>query len=289
MKNLYYTIILLSFITLSCGEDNPVVPEDDGIRWGQITGNFAYLKGSVLHLIDTKSRSVKSLGLTNLANLKWNNSVSKITGIRCNNDSTYSLEGIDLDGNHSIINNELSTKYYDWLPDGRLVTITDMGKIQIEGTDILNQTFNTVFGLACSPNGKKIVVSTDNILENYLVEIDINSLNQQILERNSNILDPNFDQPVYSLESDKVFYVTYVFTFRFLDPSIHDNSVWSIPKKELESGRDPCRADNLERILYTKVTSVSADIIGIYSVDTDGGDSVELIRGGHTPIWIYQD
>jgi len=218
MKNIFYLIILLSLFTLSCGDcvKETIVAtedEDDGISWDQITGKLAYLYGNAIYLLDADLGSVKTLGATNLTDLKWNKTSSKITGIRFNNDSTYSLEGIDLNGNRSILNDTLSTKYYDWLPDGRLVTISAKGNLLIDGTILINETFNPVFGLACSPDGNKIVVSTDNLLENYLLEIEINSLDQRIIDRNSNLLEPNFLQPIYSLESDKVLYLKIIYEF----------------------------------------------------------------------------
>jgi len=287
MKKIFYLIILISLFAISCSEENALVTEDDGISWEQISGKLAYLKGNALYFLDADSGSVKSLGPTNLTNLKWNKASSQITGIRFVNDSTYSLEGVDLDGNRTALNNTLSTEFYDWLPDGKLVTISNKGNLLVDGTVLLNQTFATVFGLACSPDGKKIVVSTDNIIENLLVEIDINSLSQRIIERNSNILELDFLQPVYSLESDKVIYVTYEFVFRLLDPSLKYYNVWSMPKIQLGAGKDPCRSDNFKRILYTKVTTGSTSIIGIYSIDIEDGNSVELIKGGHEPVWIY--
>jgi hypothetical protein len=287
MKNIIKLIILISLFTLSCGEENVLIPEDDGITWEQITGKLAFLKGNVLYLIDADTGSVKTLGVTNLTNLKWNKTLNQITGIRFINYSTYSLEGVNLDGTHTVLNNTLSTKYYDWLPDGRLVTMSAEGKVLIDGSILINQSFVTLFGMVCSPDGKKIVVSTDNIIENLLVEIDINSLDQRIVERNSNILELDFLQPVYSLESDKVIYVTYEYEFRLLDPPLRKYRVWSMPKIQLGAGKDPCRSDNLQRILYTKVTTGRASIIGIYSMDITDGNSVELIKGAHAPIWIY--
>lgn len=287
MKNISYIIILILFTILSCSE-NCVCPEepipDDGISWDQLTGRLVYLKGSSLYLLDADSGSVKALGAINLTNLKWNKSASLITGIRFKDDSTYSLEGIDLNGNHIVINNSISSKYYDWLPDGRLVTISLDNNILIDEDVLLEQEFNPVFGLACSPNGKKIIVSTDNIIENLLIEIDIGTLSQEIKARNSNLFDSNFLQPLYSLESDNLFYVTYTYQFPN-DDWVHHIS--SIPDIELTDGKDPCRSDNLQKILCTKVAWNSGRIIGIYSIDVDGSDSTELIKDGHTPIWIY--
>lgn len=288
MKHIFHLIIIISLFTLSCGdcgEENVLTPEeDDGIAWEQITGKFAYLSGNALYLLDANLKSVKSLGATNLTNLKWNKTISKITGIRLIDDSTYSLEGIDLNGNHSVINNSLFTMYYDWLPDGSLVTFSKDNKLIIDGIILLDQTFDPLFGLACSPDGEKIVVSTDNILENYLLEIDINSLEQSIIERNSNIFDPNLTQLVYSLESNKVVYAT------FAHEPIGDDKyyrIWITTKILLGAGKDPCRSDNLQRILYTNVNWYTGRTIGVYSINIDGGDSVELIEGAHTPIWIY--
>lgn len=288
MQKIISMMILASLFILSCSNEEVVTPEvDDGISWEQITGKIAYQRGNVLYLIDGDSNSVKSLSATNLTNLKWNKTTGTITGIRFINDSTYSLEGIDLDGNSSVISSALSSKFYDWLPDGRLVTITAEDYLLIDGSTLLNQTFNPVFGLAVSPDGKKIVVSTDNVAENYLLEIDINNLSQTIIERNLNLFDPNFEQPVYSLESDKVLYMTYKLIVRLFDPALKQYRVWSIPKIELGAGKDPCRSDNLQKILYTKVNSSNAANIGIYSMDIGTGNSVELIRGGSSPVWIY--
>jgi len=60
-----------------------------------------------------------------------------------------------------------------------------------------------------------------------------------------------------------------------------------MPKIQLGAGKYPCRSDNFKRILYTKVTTGSASIIGIYSIDIEDGNSVELIKGGQEPVWIY--
>lgn len=290
MKKIVYIIILISFVTLSCSE-NCVIPDepipDDGISWEQINGRLAYLKGNILYLLDADSGSVKSLGATNLTNLKWNKSASLITGIRFNEDSTYSLEGIDLNGTHAVINNSLSTKYYDWLPDGRLVNFSVGGKLLINNEVLIDRIFNPISGLACSPDGNKIVISTDNLIENILLEIDINSLEQRIIERSVNIFEPDFEQPVYSLESDKVLYVTYTVVIRLFDPALHQYRVWSTTKLELGAGKDICRSDNLQRILYTKVDASNARLIGVYSLDITNGDSVELVKEGHTPVWIY--
>ncbi len=290
MKKLFVLCVLILFSALSCSYESGVEPdvnEDDGISWEQITGNIAFVKGNILYYLDANAKSVKSLSGINLVNLKWNKTAGKITGIRFINDSTYSLEGIDLTGDYSVINGKLNSKYYDWLPDGRLVTISKEYKITIGGEILLDQTFDPVFGLACSPNGEKIVISTDNIIENYLLEIDINSLSQKILETNSNLFDPNFEQPIYSLESDKVLYVTYTYVFRLIDPSLHKYRVWSMPERELGAGKDIFRSDNLQRILYTKVDASFGKIIGVYSMDINDGNTVELIKEGRTPIWIY--
>ena len=80
MKKLFHILILLSLFTLSCSEDNPVESQiDDGITWEQITGKLAYLKGNVLYIIDADTGSVKSLGSTNLTNLKWNKTLNQIS------------------------------------------------------------------------------------------------------------------------------------------------------------------------------------------------------------------
>lgn len=287
MKKVIQIIILISFLIPACKDENPVVQEDDGISWDQITGKLAYLKGNSLYFLDAETHSVQSLGPTNLTNLKWNKASQHITGVRFVDDSTYSLESINLAGEHFVLNNSLRTPYYDWLGDGRLVTYSNEGKILVNNEVLSDQIFNPVFGLACSPDDNKIVVSTDNIIENLLLEIDINTLGQRILERNSNIFDPNFEQPIYSLESDKVFYVTYTFVFRLFDPSLHKYRVWSMPKRELGAGKDICRSDNLQRIFYTKVNASNARIEGIHSIDIYNGDTVELIKGAHTPVWIY--
>lgn len=287
MKKIFNLLIVLLLLSICCSE-NCVDPEeptpDDGISWDQITGRLAYLKGNILYLLDADSGSVKTLGATNLTNLKWNKTAGKITGISFINDSTYSLESIDLNGNHDIINNKLSTSYYDWLPDGRLVTFSTEGNLLIDGVVLLNQKFDPVFGMACSPDGNKIVVSTDNILENYLLEIDINTLSDRIIERNSNLLEPNYLQPIYSLESDKVLYLKIIYE---LQGDGWYYYLMTFPNIKLGRGKDPCRSNNLRKILYTNILKRGSTNIGIYSMDIEDGNSVELIRSATSPIWIY--
>jgi len=61
----------------------------------------------------------------------------------------------------------------------------------------------------------------------------------------------------------------------------------SFPNIKLARGKDPCRSDNLQKILYTNILKRGSTNIRIYSMDIEDGNSVELIKGGHTPIWIY--
>jgi hypothetical protein len=283
MKKIFQLFIVISLITFSCGkEENPVIPEDDGIRWEHISGRIAYIRQNILYLIDGDSGTIKSLGSTNLTNLKWNKPSGEITGIRFIGNSTYSLEGVDLNGNQSVINNKLSTKFYDWFPDGRLLTISASGALQIDGIALPFQIFYPVFGIACSPDGNKIVISTDNVLENLLIEIDMTTLIQRIVKRSSNILEPDFLQPIYSLESDEVFYVTlthdYIGGGRFY-------SLWT--NRQLESGKDPCRTSDSQKILFTNLTGYWAGFDGVYLIDIDYGDPVELINYAHSPVWVY--
>jgi len=286
VKKILYLIILISLYTISCSYEGGVAPEDDGIAWQQITGKIAYVKGKFLYYLDSESRSVVSLGATNLTNIKWNKTTEEITGIIIVNDSTYSLEAITLDLKRSVINNALNTEYYDWMPDGRLVTISNKYKITIDGDLLLDQTFNPVFGLACSPDGRKIVISTDNIAENYLLEIDIKSLEQRIIERNLNLFNPNFEQPIYSLDNDKVFYMT--FTVEWDINGFHDRyKIWSTYQIELEYGKYPSRSNNSHYILFTKVYHYNGKTIGIYKMNIETGNSVELVRGGYESVWIY--
>lgn len=269
-------------LSCSCGES--VVPEDDGISWEQITEKIAYVKGNFLYYLDPQTRSVTNLGATKLTNIKWNNTAEKITGIITLSDSTYSLEAITLDLKHSVINNSLHTEYYDWLPDGRLVTISNENKITFDENILLDQTFNPVFGLACSQDGEKIVISTDNIAENYLLEIDINTLDQRIIERNLNLFDPNFEQPIYSMDGTKVIYMTQIYELPDFDYNYY---IMSTPNTFLGRGKNPCRLNNNETILYTYKFSSLSKKIGIYSLDIENGNSVELIKDAHTPVWIY--
>jgi hypothetical protein len=284
MKSLFKLLITISTLTLLYSCDESVAPEDDGISWEHITGKIAYLKGKFLHYLDPEKRSVVNLGATNLTNIKWNNITEKITGIITTNDSTYSLEAITLDLKHSVINNALNTEYYDWLPDGRLVTISDEDKITIDGNVLLNQKFNPVFGLACSSDGEKIVISTDNIAENYLLEIDINSLSQRIVERNLNLFDPNFEQPIFTTDGAKVIYMTQIYELPDFDYNYY---LKSIPNTFLGRGIDPCRTNNSNSILYTYKFSSLSKKNGIHSLDIETGNSVELIKDAHTPVWMY--
>jgi len=254
VKKIVYLIILISLYTISCSYEGGVAPEDDGIAWEHITGKIAYVKGKFLYYLDSEKRSVVSLGATNLTNIKWNKITEKITGIITIDDSTYSLKAITLDLKRSVINNSLHTEYYDWLPDGRLVTISNEDKITIDGDILLDQKFNPVFGLARSPDGKKVVVSTDNILENYLLEIDINSLSQRIVERNLNLFDPNFEQPLYSLDNDKVFYMTFKVEWDI--NGFHNRyKIWSTSQIELELAR--ILADQIVHTAYYSQKSIT--------------------------------
>lgn len=257
MKVIVSLIILISIFTLSCSYEGGVAPEDDGIRWEQITGKLTYLKGNILYLLDADSLYLRTLGTANLSNPKWNKTSSQITGLRYLNESTYSLEGIDLNGNRSVIYNSLSTKYYDWLPDGRLVTISVENKILVNESILIDQTFNTLFGLACSPDGKRIVISTDNLFENYLLEIDIKSLDQRIIARNLNLLDPNFLQPIYLLDSDKVVFATLKNGWNITFGPFENYYLWSISGTRLGIGKDPCRSSNLQKFLYTNLYDYS--------------------------------
>ena len=284
MKKILYMIILVSLYIISCSYEGGVAPEDDGIAWEHITGKIAYIKGKFLYYLDPESRSVASLGATNLTNIKWNKTTEKITGIITTNDSTYSLEAITLDLKRSVINNSLHTEYYDWMPDGKLVTISDEDKIIIDGDILLDQTFDPVFGLACSPDGEKVVVSTDNIAENYLLEIDINSLSQRIVERNLNLFDPNFEQPLYSLDNDKVFYMNQIYVLPDFDYNYY---LRSTPDTFLGRGTDPCRSNSSNKILYTYKASSLSKKIGIHSLDIQTKNTIELIKDAHTPVWIY--
>ena len=278
-----YLIIIISLFFLSCSEEeNPIIQEDEGISWDLISGKLAYVRQDILYIVDGDSGTVKSLGSTNLTNLKWNKPLGQITGIRYTDNSTYSLEGFELNGNRTIIKEGLSTKYYDWLPDGRLVTISKDGKVMIDDIALSIQPIVTFFGLGCSPDGKKIVVSTDNILENILLEIEINTLSQRIVKRSSNLLEPNFLQPVYSSESDKVFYVTV--THEFIGEGTY-YSLWSDIK--LESGKDPCRSDNPQKIFFTKLIGYRAGLDGIYLINIEYGELIEIINYAHSPVWIY--
>lgn len=284
MKSIYKLLIVISTLTLSYSCEESVAPEDDGISWEHITEKIAYVKGKFLYYLDPETKSIINLGATDLTNIKWNKTTERITGIISINDSTNSLQAITLDLKHSVINNSMHTAFYDWLPDGRLVTISNEDKITIDGDMLLDQRFKPVFGLACSPDGKKVVVSTDNILENYLLEIDINSLSQRIVERNLNLFDPNFEQPIFTMDGVKVIYMTQIFELPDLDYNYY---LKSIPNTFLGRGIDPCRSNNSNRILYTyKFRSISKKI-GIHSLDIKTGNSVELIKDAHTPVWIY--
>ena len=283
MKTIIQIIIIISFFIFSCSkEENPTIPEDDGIRWDLISGKLAYIRQDILYIVDGDSGTVKSLGSTNLTNLKWNKPLGQITGTRFTGSSTYSLEGIELNGNCSILKERLSTKYYDWFPDGRLVTISTEGKVLIDDIALSIPPFFTFFGLGCSPDGNKIVVSTDNILENILLEIEINTLSQRVVKRSPNLLEPNFLQPVYSSESDKVFYVTV--THDYIGGGTY-YSLWSDIK--LESGKDPCRSDDSQKIFFTNLIGYWAGLDGIYLIDIEYGEPIEIINYAHSPVWIY--
>ncbi len=301
MKKIKIILIIISITFSYCSkEDQILVPEvadpfsefEAGIiRWDKITGKIAYKKYNVneeittLFLADKTTRTVRNLGICNLSNLKWNNSAKEITGTEGN-----SLQAYDLNGNHSVLG-FYNFKDYDWLPDGRITYITSPGYVYIEFSKLIDERFNPK-GIACSPDGKKIVVSNrDGDTTAQLIEIDIATGDKRILitESDDSLGQIVYLDPVYSPDSKKVLFV------RFHDVYIGWKSytLYITPNISLDSGgRNPDWSPDGERVISSSVHIClfgcdDSDFYSeIYIMTVNGDNSGIAIPRGSNPLWI---
>ncbi len=287
MKKIKIMLIIISitFISLSCKdpilEPDPLEEEASLISWDRISGKIAYKKNNTLYLADKKSRTVKNLGKCYLFNLKWNKAGNEITGILDNNNE-YSIEAYDLNGNHYELDepSSFSKGTYDWLPDGRLAHLTKLGFVYIENSKLIDHNFNA-FGMACSPDGKKIVVSGWNSSDSteQLTEIDIATGGTSILESEKY---RGYSDPVYSPDSKKVLFVKSMYNW-FSGPTY---SLWITPDISLPSGgQNPNWSPDGQRIIY-RYTDSYLETTNIYSMTINGDNGGVAIPGGSNPLWI---
>jgi Tol biopolymer transport system component len=301
MKEIKIILLIISITFISCSkEDQILVPEVPDpyseweasiISWDKITGKIAYKKNNTLYLADKTSRTVRNLGICTLSNLKWNKAGNEITGIP---KVGYSLEAYDLNGNHYELDkpSSFSSRYYDWLPDGRLAHITNLGYVHIENSKLIDEKFNA-FGMACSPDGKKIVVSNWDIDSTaQLIEIDIATGDENVLINGDNDLGEQivYLEPVYSPDSKKVLFI------RSHGPPYgiprYDIYIYITPNILLMSKGftpNPDWSPDGERVIWSSrhialFGGESYDLIYIMTVN--GDNSVVAIPRGSNPLWI---
>ncbi len=299
MKKIKIILIIISITFSYCSkEDQIIVPEvadpfsefEAGIiRWDKITGKIAYKKYNVneeittLFLADKTTRTVRNLGICNLSNLKWNNSAKEITGTEGN-----SLQAYDLNGNHYVLDvpSAFNYKYYDWLPDGRITYITDPGYVYIEFSKLIDEKFNAQ-GIACSPDGKKIVVSNrDSDTSVQLIEIDIATGDKNVLktEYDDSRGQIIYLEPVYSPDSKKVLFVRHW--------DFPSNDLYITPNISFTSNGlnpNPDWSPDGERVIWS---STSVGLFGgeskriIYIMTVNENNREVAIPRGSNPLWI---
>jgi len=304
MKKIKIILIIISITFISCSKENQIlVPEaadpfsefEAGIiRWDKIIGKIAYKKYNAnkeittLFLADKTSRTVRNLGICAMSNLKWNKAGNEITGTE-----GFSFQAYDLNGNHYTLGvpSAFNYKYYDWLPDGRITHISYLGNVYIEGSKVIDERFNPK-GIACSPDGKKIVVSNrDGDTTAQLIEIDIVTGDKRILitESDDSLGQIVYLDPVYSPDSKKVLFV------RFHDVYIGWKSyaLYITPNISLDSrGRNPDWSPDGERVISSSVHIClfgcdDSDFYSeIYIMTVNGDNSGIAIPRGSNPLWI---
>ncbi|MCH8034094.1 MAG: hypothetical protein IH950_10125 [Bacteroidetes bacterium] len=306
MKKIKIILIIISITFSYCSkEDQIIVPEvadpfsefEAGIiRWDKITGKIAYKKYNVneeittLFLADKTTRTVRNLGICTLSNLKWNKAAKEITGTEGN-----SLQAYDLNGNHYELDvpSAFHYKYYDWLPDGRITHISYLGQLYIEDSKIIDEKFNAQ-GMACSPDGKKIVVSNrDNDTTAQLIEIDIATGEKRILitESDDSLRQIFYLEPVYSPNSEKVLFVRhYEGPFGFPSYDLYITPIISFISQGFRP--NPDWAPDGGRVIWSSVHIClfgcdDSDFYSeIYIMTVNGDNSGIAIPRGSNPLWI---
>ena len=284
MKVIPVLAIAILFTYVSCSDNITNPPGgNSNIAWDKISGNIAYLYNDSLFLANKMTMSVKNLGSCSLNNLKFSHAFNLITGvILVNIDDVlkYTLEAYDLDGNHSEVDEPetFGSNFYDWLPDGRLAHINQSGYVFINNFVPTIVTFNAN-GMACSPDGKKIVVANfdeaDSIAE--LIEIDIATGDSSVLSMDRY---NHYSDPVYSPDSKKVLFVNN--RTNNLGNSVKD--IFITPHTSLGiTGENPDWSPDGSKVIFSYI-----DIDGthIFVFDINENTSTEVIPGGKNPLWI---
>ena len=281
MKVIPVIAIAILFTYVSCS-DNITNPAggNSNIVWDKISGNIAYQYNDSLFLADKTTRSVKNLGSCSLSHLKFSRAFDLITGISIDT-GIYSIEAYDLDGNHSEVD-EPETFFdnfvYDWLPDGRLAHINQSGYVFINNFVPTIVTFNAN-GMACSPDGKKIVVAnfdeTDSTSE--LIEIDIATGDTSVLSMDRY---NHYSDPVYSPDSKKVLFVNS--RTNNLGNSVKD--IFITPHTSLGiTGENPNWSPDGSKVIFS---STDIGVPHIFVFDINENTFTEVIPGGNYPLWI---
>jgi WD40 repeat protein len=289
MKEIKIILFIISIIFFSCSkEDQIIAPEslEEEITWDNISGKIVYKKDETLFLVDKASKTVNNFGTCYLSNLKWNKKGNEITGI-LTSDKVYSLEAYDLNGNHYELD-EPSTfnyKYYDWLSDGRLAHITKLGYVYIEDSKLIDYKFNA-WGMACSPDGKKIVVSNRDSVENkgraQLIEIDIaTGVKRELVTYYDFLVPIIFFDPVYSPDSKKVLFITC--QGNILGSATNSLSITPNILLGNFAGENPDWSPDGSRI----ICGISSDRnSSIYILVINDVSTAKAIPEGSNPLWI---
>jgi Tol biopolymer transport system component len=297
MKEIKIILLIISVTFISCSKEDQVIAPDPFVEvdeaslitWDNISGKIVYRKNSTLFLADKTSQTVKNLGACYLNNLKWNKATNEITGI-LTEDTVYSLEAYDLNGNHYELDEPSSFNnwIYDWLPDGRLAHITKLGYVNIENSKLIDENFNAA-GIACSPDGKKIAVSFYDGdfwqgIRSKLIEIDITTRIKSELDSGGVV----YRDLVYSPDSKNVLYV-YGGSMLFgggglwygLGLSSWPDTVayyWSWGR-----GENPDWSSDGQRVIWSQTYKSTTEI---KIMNVNGDNVVVAIQEGFYPLWI---
>ena len=176
MKKKIFLIVLLTFLVVSCKEDNitelsnneddiNIQEEINSIVWDKLCGRAVYIKKGKYLLMNTNDRNVKIIGKADYFwTVKCNYDNTLITGMKYDDtNNNYNLIATDFFGHQSRLYPSLNfdTPYFDWFPDGRIVYIKQSGQVYIEENALNTEVILPFDDIACSPDGQRILVSTN--------------------------------------------------------------------------------------------------------------------------------